>query len=207
MEESYAKRFWKRWYSDGKDWIANNVLLGIVMLIVPPIAVYLGNRNAAIDWHLVGTTLLLYLFVFAVYACVHLCLTPAKLDADRAAVVAELQEQIRKLTPPKRTPAQQDAYDIAKAAISLLKPHGVPALRYLRMHGQITFYATSCTPPPPSGLTMQNLFWVYNHCVSVGVVSCNEKFGGGEKTFTIPSRMESVLDEVLYEDQATSATH
>ena len=105
-------------------------------------------------------------------------------------------------TKPPRTSAEQHDYDTAKAALALLKQKGVIALRHLRKHGTLTF---GFNPPVlPPGLTLNDTFWVYNHCASEGVVTCSEKSGSGEKTYTISAKMVKALDELLYDD-ATSA--
>jgi len=212
---SYYTRFWKRFRRDATPWARDNVLWGVVVLVVPPIAAYLRDRHKEIDWVLVKNALLLYAFAFAVYILAYLRLTARKPDDEREAreqlllsTVADHQQTIRKrdetirmLTEkPKHSPAEQHDYDIAKKALQLLREKGVSALRHIRRHGSLTFGTGMTSGPLPPGLSFNDTLWVYNHCASEGLLTCSEKIGSGVKTFAVSPKMEKILDEVLYED-------
>jgi hypothetical protein len=139
--ESYYLRFWKRFRKDAAPWARDNILWGIVVLIVPPLAVYLRDPHAQIDWGVIKSALLLYASTFAIYIVLHLRRTARKLDEDRevneqllTSKIAEQEETIRKITSkPQRTPAEQHHYDMAKKALQKLVPETALALRHLKM--------------------------------------------------------------------------
>jgi hypothetical protein len=81
--EPYWLRFWKRFGKDATPWARDNIVGGVVVLIVPAIAIYIHDPHAQIDWVLIKNSLLLYAFAFAVYTLAHLCRTPKKLDLAR----------------------------------------------------------------------------------------------------------------------------
>jgi len=208
--EPYYRRSGKRFLKDATPWARDNILWGIVVLVAPPLAIYLRDRHAEIDWGLIKATLWLYGFALGIYALVHVCRVPKKLDDDRATRehelltnVAELKRTIQKETEKaKRTPAEQHDYDTAKKALLLLKEKGLIALRHIRKHGSLTF--GTYNPVLPPGLNANDTLWVYNHCASEGLLTCNEKLGSGEKTFAVSPRMTKILDEVLYENDSSS---
>ena len=125
--------------------------------------------------------------------------------AQLAAENAKVGDLEAKLSNPQRTPAEQHDHDTAKEALKLTGGKGKAALRHLRKHGSLRFsYGTSSGPLPP-GLNFNDTLWVYNHCASVGVVTCDEKYGSGEKIFSISPKMERALEELLFtEDGPTS---
>jgi hypothetical protein len=49
-EESYYRRFWRRFLKDATPWARDNILWGIVVLVAPAIAVYIREHRVAIDW-------------------------------------------------------------------------------------------------------------------------------------------------------------
>jgi hypothetical protein len=154
----------------------------------------------------------LYAFSFVIYSIAQLCRIPKKLDDDRAAreqslndSIAEKDDAIRKLiSEPKRTPAEQHDYETAKRALEVVREKGITALRHIRRHGSLTFAYGSSSSPLPPGLTFNDTLWVYNHCASEGLLTCNEKYGSGEKTFTVSPKMSKVLDELLYVNDSST---
>ena len=212
--ESYYRRWWLRFRKDATPWARDNILWGIIVLVVPPLAVYIRDPHVNIDWGVIRAALWLYGASFLLYVAVHACRVPKKLDDEREAAekflmagIGESKETIRQLTStPKRTPAEQHDYEIARKAIQLLGEKGLVALRHLRRIGTMTISGVgvaggSALPP---GLNLNDTLWVYNHCHSEGLLVCNANLGLGERTFSISSKMEKVIDEVLYEG-STSA--
>lgn len=123
----------------------------------------------------------------------------ARLDAETK--IIQLSEK------PQRTAAEQHDYDTAKKALQVVKEKGITALRHLRRQGSTKFGLGSSSAPLPPGLSFNDTLWVYNHCASEGLLTSTEKHGSGEKTFAVSPTMIKILDEVLYEDDATSAGH
>lgn len=119
-------------------------------------------------------------------------------EAALRLAINERNEALENITrKPPKTAAEQHDYDTAKAALELTKEKGKIALRYLRSQGSLLF--GTYNPSLPSGLTAQDALWVYNHCVSVGVVTQGGNARMGERTYSISPKMEKALDELLYE--------
>jgi hypothetical protein len=93
--EPYYRRFRKRLFEDASPWARDNIIWGIVVLVVPPIAAYLRNPHAPIDWDLVRNSLILYAFAFMVYILAYLRLIPKRLDDDRASREDSLTQQLK----------------------------------------------------------------------------------------------------------------
>jgi hypothetical protein len=201
---SYSQRFWKRFIKDATPWARDNILWGVVVLAVPPIAAYIGHADSSIDWVLIRTSLWLYGLAFLIYALVHLCRTPEKLDieaqgaiAQRDQAIRERDETIHTLTAPKRTAAEQHDYQTAQEALQLLGKSGVDALRYLR--SQTRFEVGTYSSPPAPGMSIGDTLRVYNHCVSVGLVI---RTGGGyeKSVYMISPKFEKIFEELLFID-------
>src|ERR1039458_1666496 len=148
--DPYYTRFRKRFLADAAPWARDNILWGVVVLVVPPIAAFLHNPHTPIDWTLLKNSLVLYTFALAAYSLAYLSLTAERLDADRQAreqllniAVAEREQTIREredsihvLTEkPKRSSAEQHDYDKAMKALELLKDKGLIAMRHIRSQG------------------------------------------------------------------------
>jgi hypothetical protein len=206
--ESYCTRFWRRLRKDAAPWARDNIFWGILVLVLPPLSIYLRDRHAQIDWGLIRTTLVLYAVAFAIYLLAHVGRIPKKLDVERDARetillgrIAEQLETLRTLTEkPKRTPAELNDYETVRKALQVVKEKGITALRHIRKHGSLKFGFYNPVLPP--GLTANETLWVYNHCASEGVLTCTEKAGSGERTFAVSPKMDKVLDELLYENEA-----
>lgn len=202
-----------------KRWARDNIFWDAAMLIVPALALYWRNRTAHIDWPIIETTLLLYGIVFVVYALVHVCLVPRKLDRERderehelnniivasLTTIANQQDQISASSQrPKRSPAEQHDYDTVKRALDVVKDRGKIALRFLRNKGSITlgmsFGNPASGPAPPPPMTWNDLAWVYHHCESEGIVTMKSDLGRTSETFTISPHMSNALDGVLFEE-------
>jgi hypothetical protein len=209
--EPYSTRFQKRFRKDATAWARDNIIWGFIVLIGPPLAMYLRDPHAQIDWGLVRTTIALYIVALTVYVIVHLCRTAKKLDMERDARetallgdIKERDETIRALSEkPKRTVAEQHHYDIAKKALQKLNPDTIVALRHLKTQGKITFG----TYPPflPPGISVNRLVDIYLECSREGLVARQDDSQKGERTFEIAPTMNVVLDELLYEDGAAFA--
>jgi hypothetical protein len=210
--ESYYTRFWKRFRKDATPWARDNILWGVIVLVGPLVAARLLHRHLLIDWELVYTTLGLYAVASMIYAAVHVCRVPKKLDIERGAreaaliegisdhkqTIKERDETIRSLSEPKRTPAEQHAYDTLTKALEVTKETGLTALRHLKYHEKLAF--GTYNPELPPGLTREQTLWVYNHCLSVGVVNRSANLGYTEYTYSLSPNpaMTKALDELLF---------
>jgi hypothetical protein len=203
--ESYYRRVWRRFRKDAVPWARDNIVWGIVVLAVPLLVVYIRKPTAPIEWDIIKATIWLYAIALVAYALLHLCLVPAKLDADREeaekelrAVIAERDRTIRESTA-QRTQAEQYHYDKAKAFLQKFGPSFVIALRHLKTHKRLTFG----TYPPvlPHGMPPQEFQRICITCLCEGLVCKGEKVGSGEQTFEIAPTMEWVLDDLLYDSQ------
>jgi len=79
---SYWRRLGKRLWKDSEPWARDNIVWAALMLLAPPIAVWLRQPTHEIDWTLMRTTLWIYAIAFGVYLLVHLVRTAWKLDKD-----------------------------------------------------------------------------------------------------------------------------
>lgn len=216
--EPYRLRFWKRFVRDATPWARDNIVWGVVVLVVPPLAAYFRDPHAQIDWPLIKNALWLYGFAFLIYALVHLCRTPKKLDADRdtreillVSSIAINEEDIRKrdetirvLTDkPKRTAVEQRHYETAEKALQKLGGRAAIALRHLRQHKSLQYGMYD--PILPAGMTGSEFVNLCSACVEEGLVSQRNGYPTlGERTFEIAPTMEKALDELLYKPDDTT---
>lgn len=109
--------------------------------------------------------------------------------------------EIRALAQPRRTAAEQHAYEVVKAVLEMTKETGLIALRHLRYQGKLTF--GTYDPQLPPGLNRDRTLWVYNHCVSVGVVNRTNNLGNSEATYSVSQNPDiaKALDELLFPDK------
>jgi hypothetical protein len=219
--ESYSTRFWRRFRRDATPWARDNIVWGFVVLVAPPLAVYLHDPHAQIDWVLIRTTALLYLFAFMVYVLAHLARTPKKLDLERDAretallggiserneTIKERDETIRSLTTPRWSAAEEEYRNAAQKLIQQLGQNTVTALRHLVRHGSVTFRGPGSTSSPqlPTGMNASEAYGIYSACAGQNLVTYDEKHGSGERTFFVPQSMIKVLNELLYEDNGPSS--
>jgi hypothetical protein len=205
-EGSYSRRFWKRFIKDATPWARDNIIWGLLALLVPPVFIYLRSRHPQIDWPLYKTTVSFYGVALVTYILVQLCRVPAKLDAEREGVEAllrttlvEREQTITKLTTnPPRSPAEQHHYDVAQRTLQRFGPKAEMALRFLKSQGSVNFgtYNPSFLPP---GLNGHDALWAYNACAGEGVVTCRDNYPRmGERTFEVAPTMSKALDELLY---------
>ena len=109
------------------------------------------------------------------------------------------------LDKSKRTPAEQHDYDTAKECLRILGQTGIDALRFLRKRGTLSFNSSGgCTAELPAELKLQNALWAYRHCASEGVVVCNSNLGATASTYSISPKMETILEELLFQDKGLS---
>lgn len=90
---SYQRRFWSHFVRDATPWARDNIVWGVVVLIVPPVVVFLQNRTASLDWETIRVTLWLYLVALVVYVAAHLIYTTWKIDQEREQDTAELEKE------------------------------------------------------------------------------------------------------------------
>jgi len=74
-------------------WVRDNILWAVVVLVVPPAAVYFHDPNHSIDWSLIRTTLWLYVAAFVMYAIYQSAHAAVTLDAERYAHVLEAERR------------------------------------------------------------------------------------------------------------------
>ncbi len=215
--ESYYTRFWKRFRKDAEPWARDNILWGIVVLIGPLLAARLLHRHLLVDWELVYTTLGLYAVAAVIYAAVHVCRVPKKLDTERGAreaalarglsdyeqKIKERDDAIRAQSEKtKRTPAEQHNYDKLKKCLDRFGDKAAIALRHLRARGSIIITApgmgnTSGSFVPPD-INLSELNWALGACAGEGVVIINEPFGKNERIYEIAKNMDKALEDLLY---------
>lgn len=213
----YYSRLGKRFWKDATPWARDNIGWGVIVLLLPPALTFFRDRHAQIDWTNIRSTLVLYGVALPVYFLVHLIRTPKKLDqqrdAERASLEAErdareadlrkellakdetIRQQKAALEKPKLTAAEQHDYETAKRVLKTLGETGLIGLRHIRRHGKLTF--GTFPPVMPPGLTLDKTLWVFNHCASEGVLTCQ---GTHERTFAVAPKMEKILDELLYSE-------
>src|SRR6266536_4739598 len=128
--DSYYSRLGKKFWEDATPWARDNIVLGLVVLLLPPTLTFFRDRHAQIL-----STLILYGFALPLYFLVHLIRTPKKLDQERDAREAALRQEmsakdetIRQqsaaLEKHKYTVAEQHDYEIAKKALKTLGQRG-----------------------------------------------------------------------------------
>jgi hypothetical protein len=78
-------------------WARDNIGWGMLMLIAPPLAVFLRHRGSSIDWSVILTTLYLYIATFLLYGLVHICKAVVKLDSARQKQIAEQASELTQL--------------------------------------------------------------------------------------------------------------
>jgi hypothetical protein len=97
---SYYFRFVKAFFFDSVAWVRDNVFLGLLLLILPPVlAAY--YYHVAPDWLLPRLTFYVYLAILSLYLLVRLIRTPWKLDAARQQEIescnAEGEQRVQEL--------------------------------------------------------------------------------------------------------------
>lgn len=215
--EPYYRRFCKRFLKDSVPWARDNIVWGLIVLIVPPLAALLHNPRFNVDWVLIRNTLLLYAVVLAFYLVVKMAFTAKNLDNDRslgeqvleAAIferdrtIQEHEDEIKVLKQkPKRTPAEQHDYDKIKKVLTMFRESKI-ALSHIRGQRKLSFgnFGSSHVPNLPVSLTSDRALLVYRHCASEGILHCDRNLGNSMETFTIPDHMSKVLDEALFSDE------
>jgi hypothetical protein len=217
--EPYYRRFRKRFFRDATPWARDNIVWGIIVLVVPPFAAYLRAPHAPMDWILIKNSLLLYGFALAIYVLAYLRGTAKHLDddrdtrertlvgtiAEREQSIKERQEMIRVLQEkPKRSPPDQYHYDRAKTFLDkqgAQRPKFISALQHLYTHGDLTYSVMGVTMNTtwPKGMDRNEAIPIYTACMAEGLVSTQEITGlhPARKLFIAPA-MTSVLSEFLY---------
>lgn len=116
---SYSEIFAARFRDEAIDWARDNILLGAVMLVVPPAVVYARHPDAKLDWETIKVALTLYAVLLALYLVAHILRTMWILDDEKVAMIqagARTQEQYRK---------KLEEIDTARPRIKLKQPGGV----------------------------------------------------------------------------------
>jgi hypothetical protein len=116
-------------------------------------------------------------------------------DRDRhvMAIAKELEEARR----PKRTPAEEQRYRSAKAALERLGKDGATVLRHLLTHGKIEFGFYSS--PLPDGMNAETTGAILSQCVREHLVTKQHITGPDAKmVYTIAPGMMAALEDLLY---------
>jgi hypothetical protein len=74
-------------------WARDNILWAVVVLVVPPAAVYFHDPSHSIDWPLIRTTLWLYVAAFVIYAIYQSAHAAVTLDAERYVRILEAERR------------------------------------------------------------------------------------------------------------------
>jgi hypothetical protein len=93
----YWKECGKRFLKDATPWARDNIFWGTVVLVVPPLAVWIknrGNNATSLDWETVKTTLYLYALVLSGYIFIHGVRTPWKVHQDQEQINRTLKETV-----------------------------------------------------------------------------------------------------------------
>lgn len=184
-------------------------IVGFALVLLVPLVPFLFPKMqesslAPLAWQIP-------LGVLAAVGFVRLLCAPYWIYRDRhhsatdreSALLADLSrrnETITALTKPKHTPAEQHDYDKLKKALEMFKETGLIALRHIRGIGTLKF-GGMYSPTLPSGLTPDKALWVYHHCATEGLLTCTPNLGRTEETFSVPQKLDKILDEVLFPDE------
>ncbi len=187
----------------------------VVAIVTLALQIKYGVLRPGDFWPSVAATILPYVALIFLFILYQLLRVPRLLHEEQGAsfatketelhsVIKQRDQTILDLQPPKRTPAEQHAYDTLKSALDTTKRDGLTALRHLKNHGTLTF--GTYDPQLPVGMTRDQIFWVYNHCLSLGIVTRTANLGHSEFTYSISPNpaMVKALDEALYEGEGLS---
>jgi hypothetical protein len=192
------------------SWDKSDYISGVAGFVLAAIAFFVPVWEE----RLTHSLLIVPLVAFAVVMIVRLFLSPflvyrnrdieARINEEQLSKqISDRDQTIRTLTEkPRRTAAEQHHYDIAKKALQKLSPDTVSALRHLKTQGKLTF--GTFPPSLPSGISVSRLVDIYLECSREGLVATHDDSQKGERTFTIAPTMNSVLDELLYEEKGLS---
>ncbi len=219
--DSYYARFWKRFLVDATPWARDNIVWGVIVLIVPPVAAFFRDPKAHLDWALIKNSLVFYAFALVLYVLAYLLFIPKRLDTEREAreqvlattvaareqTIQERDDAIRTIREkPKRSAAEQHDYDKLKKALGMFKETGLIALRFIRSVGSLTF-GSAHSPTLPPGLTPDKALWVYRHCASEGLLNCTPNLGKTQELFTVLPKMDRFSMKCFSRISRRYATH
>jgi hypothetical protein len=126
------------------------------------------------------------------------------LDNGRHEQISVLAEQVKHLTPPKRTASEERKYAQAKAALEELGQQGITVLRHLENHRSLKF--NGIIPPLPKGMSARDTKAILDICADpdkdLVTRTLSSRPSGGvapilEYTYTIAAGMTTVLEELL----------
>jgi hypothetical protein len=196
---------WSRVLKETWHWGKEQVLVILLAIATLALQIREGLVRSG-DWKpsVIATVApyLVYAVVFLLYQFVRaqrllyaeLQLTSHNTEESLRAVTAERDA----LKEPKRTAAEQNAYETVERALKVVGTKGITALRFLRTHGIITFNLNSCSVPLPPELSIADALRIYRHCLSEGVVTSKTNLGNSEEIFMVPVSMEKALAALLY---------
>jgi hypothetical protein len=80
---NYSGRLLRKLVRDAAPWARDNIVVGVLMIVAPPVCVFFRDRKHIIDWEMAKAAIFLYAGIFAIYSVVHLARTPWRLDQAR----------------------------------------------------------------------------------------------------------------------------
>jgi hypothetical protein len=201
---SYYKRFfWQAWV-DCLRWgwqQVIGVLLAFAILVLQIHSGVIQKELAAGNFESIA---LPYAVLLAFVVLLAIVSAPVKLDAARENESLGLRKQVAALTPPKRTPEQEQKYAIASAALGNFGPKAIIVLRHLANHGSLKF--NGIIPPLPRDMSPQETRTILDACCEAQLVTRIEQprtvpgVPGyfADYVYTIALGMKTTLDELLY---------
>ena len=129
----------------------------------------------------------------------NLILVPPSIHEEQEAKLYELKTQLVAATEkPKRDPAAEYHIQLAKDGIENIGPAAVPLLRYLMIHGTLTFGRYD--PPLPEGINARDLHAFLQVAVKYQLATTRhqDQPGGKEESFEIAPGMSAALKQLLY---------
>lgn len=100
--ESYFSRFCRRLNQDASAWARDNILWAALMVVAPPVAVWLRYGTYP-DWKTIEITLWLYALIFLAYLVAHSVRTPWKLDQQRQSEFDKVKSELTEESKSKQT--------------------------------------------------------------------------------------------------------
>lgn len=118
---------------------------------------------------------------------------------EQSQTIAVLSAQLEEAKAPKRTPAEEHQFALAKEALKQVGPSGIAVLQYLHGLGGMTF--GNMVPYLPPGMTQDATLDVLNKCWQQHGLVIREESRQGlnvSYTYTISPGLQKALDELLF---------
>jgi hypothetical protein len=207
-EPTYGKRLFSAAFEDfTKFWSGHRIWATIAAFTAPLLiqGTTLGWRSLSTLSRIVESALLGLALTLIGNVAISLYRGARSLDKKLHDQIGERDETIVALNEkPRRSAAEQDYFDTGKKLLSGFGGRtmiAVKALRHLLRHGALTYHGpgSNFANLLPEGMNLQDAFWAYNACGS-SLIRVDEKYGSGERTYSIPESMKKTLEELLYDE-------